>query len=271
MAQSAANPLTDAADPISNAVLRPEASLFVRQVLQGALANSAGAAAGWIPRAQALLANVMMNDHLNGWNVDIPFDVNAVQKYITDAINAKPPDPILALAHHAQGLICRAQGTPQGHQDALDAFTRALSCDGGFARAHAQIGNQKVLLGQETNSHGHFQIARSRALHHPATGYFNWGEGRAYFQEKNWEAAIILLNTSVTELPTVWYNRCYLAAAQDATGDATNKAAAQETLRDFRNAPGMPTLAQVKKSLQHRTGDPQTVAEARAKVLAFLP
>ena len=273
MAQAAVNPPADTADPISNAVIYPEASLFVRQILQAALSSSAGASAGWAPEAQALLANVMMNDYLNWWNQLLPVDVNDAQKYVTAAITSpNPPQSVLALAYHAQGLIYRSQRTPQRQQAAFDAFTKALSCDGGLARAHAQLGNQKVLLGQEKNSHGDFQDARNLAPHHPACGYFYWGEGRAYFQEADWSNAIKWLHKSVDALPTVWYNRCYLAAAQKNSPDAATQAAADGTINDFLSDSRFDnaTYRRIVPSLQPNSNDPQPVAAARAKVLAFV-
>ena len=105
MAQQSANPAADAADVISNAVVRPQASLFVRQILQSALANVAGSSSppAWVRDAQALLANVLMNDYLNWWNNAGPNELAAAQNAVSQAGNS-------ALATHAQGLIHRATG-----------------------------------------------------------------------------------------------------------------------------------------------------------------
>ncbi len=244
MAQETANPLPDTNDPLSNAVVRPEASLFIRQILQTALGSVSGQPT-WVSEAKALLANVLMNDVLNGWNVSDPVDLRKVEGYLNDVLTQPlppAPDPVVALASHAQGLFYRSQRTPQSQQLALEAFKKAVSYDDGFARAHAQLGNQLVLLGQEKSSHPHFSDARDRNPHHPARGYFDWGEGRAFFQEAallkdsggtpDWTQAINCLNTSVSELPTVWYNRLYLACAQATAGQTSQS---QSTLNDFNN------------------------------------
>jgi hypothetical protein len=268
MAQRTANSAGDTADPISNAVTSPQASLFIRQILQAALQNSAGAAQPWVAEAHALLANVMMNDCLNWWDDTVtPADA---QKHVDQAMGPpSPPDSVLALAHHAQGLIFRAQR----NQLPLKEFEKAVSLDPGFARAYAQVGNQTALGGDPTNSHGHFKTARCLAPYHPASGYFDWAEGRAYFLERNWPEAIKSLKSSVAKLKTVWYNRCYLAAAQDSSSNAADKADALKTKKDFIDASsipgsGIPTLKVVEDKLQ-KDSNPATSA-ARATVLAFL-
>lgn len=251
------------ADPLSSAVTSPEASLSLRQILQAALGSAGVATASWAPQAQALLANLLMNDYFNSWNQ--PVDVNLAQNAVNEAMAAPGlSDPVSALAHHAQGLVLRAQGD---QKSALASFEEARRLDPGFARAHAQAGNQKVRLGQEKNSHDDFQTARNLAPHHPASGYFDWGEGRACFQEQNWPQAIDLLMTSVETLGKVWYNRCYLAAAQEAAGDT---AAAKQTKANLVNQLGASALARAINSLQPNASDPPTVAAARKRVLDFL-
>jgi tetratricopeptide (TPR) repeat protein len=270
MAQSPAISATDTADAVSNAVITPDISLFIREILEKALTNPVGVAPRWAADAWALLANVLMNDYLNWWN-----DAGREElRQADDAVhNALALDPKLAFAHHAQGLIHRAQRTPKAQQAALECFTTARNSDGGFARAHAQLGNQMVLLGQEKDSHGHFQDARSLNSHHPACGYFDWGEGRAYFQEAasasapDWAPAIELLKKSINTLPTVWYNRCYLAAAQDAAGQTD---AAKDTMTKFINLFGKEVLKKAIASLQPRADDPESVAKARNAVLQFI-
>lgn len=182
------NSIANTADPISDAVLSPQGSLTVRQMLQAALANSpsASASASWVPQAQALLANVLMNDVLNQWNDAGQAEIAAAEVLASKAGNIPP-------AHHAQGLIYRAR---REHKLARQAFKRARDGDPGSARAHAQFGNQKTLLGREQEAHAPLDRARSLSPNHPASGYFYWGEGRAYFQEERWSNAINWLRMS---------------------------------------------------------------------------
>jgi tetratricopeptide (TPR) repeat protein len=244
-------------DPISNAVLSPEGSFFVRQILQSALANPATAAASWGLEAQAVLANILMNDVLNWWN-------DAGQNEVTAAQNAVNQAGDSALAHHARGLIYRFH---RQHKLAMQEFRTAKKIDPGFARVHAQFGNQKILLGRESEAHAPLDKARLLCPHHPACGYFHWAEGRAYFQEQLWSNAIYWLELSVKELPTVWYNRCYLACAYAAAGDA---AAARQAKQEFVNQFGQPILTRAINSLQPNVSDPATFAAARKRVLDFL-
>ena len=207
MVRQSADPAADTADMFSNAVVRPEASLFVRQILQSALANPAGfpSPPAWVPQAQALLANVLMNDYFNWWN-------DAGQNELAAARNAVSQAGDSASANHASGLIHRATG--QQHL-ALQAFRKAKRQEDGFARAHAQFGNQKAALAREDETQRAVDYALKLSPRHPACGYFYWAKGRAYFQKRDWANAIDWLQQSVNTLPTVWYNRCYLAAAQN--------------------------------------------------------
>jgi tetratricopeptide (TPR) repeat protein len=222
------------ADPVSGAVVSPEASLFTRELLKNALANPAAASAPWREKAQALLANVLMNDVLNWWNNADAAEVASAQNAVNQAGNS-------ALAQHVQGLIHRQRGN---HAGARSAFQQAVATDSRFARAHAQLGNQKALDGQASASHGDFAHARNLAPIHPASGYFYWGEGRAYFEEQDWAKAIDCLTKSVAALPSVWYNRCYLAAAQDAAGNST---AARQTVQDFISRFDQATFTRIKQ------------------------
>ncbi len=228
MADPAADPPADTADPVANAVVTPRASLFLRQMVQAALANRDAAPRAWTAHAHALLANLLMNDYLNSWNNAGPSELQQAREAADLAINL---DPDLPAAHHAAGLIKRARGD---HAAALAEFERAIALDAGYARAHAQVGNQKVLSGRASESHRHFAEARRLNRRHPAIGYFDWGEGRAYLEEENWQEAVRWLRRSVAALPTVWYNRCYLAYAQNQAG-ATSEA--RRTVRRFLDHP----------------------------------
>jgi tetratricopeptide (TPR) repeat protein len=233
-------------DPVSNPVLSPEASLFTRELLENALANPPAAAAGWRAKAQALLANVLMNDVLNGWNNAGQAEINNAQTQVNNAIAANPPNPVMALAQHAQGLIHRGARPNPNHAGAQAAFQNALNLDPGFARAQVQLANELVLSGGNTNqARAQIQTAINQNPLHPAVGYFYWAMGRAYFVDQNWPDAIKWLSKSVNALPTVTYNRAYLAAAKQHAG---NVRGAQITKRQFINNPqfGNPQLGNQK-------------------------
>ena len=264
MAQQSASPPADTADAVSNAVVTPAASLFIREILEKALTNPAGMAPRWAADAWALLANVLMNDYLNWWNYS---GLEELRKADDAAYNALALNSKLAFAHHAKGMVYRAG---REHKAALRAFKTAWRCDSGFARGHAQFGNQKVLLGRESEAHDPIAKARNLAPRHPGTGYFDWADGRAYFQEQDWPNAIKLLKMSVGELPTVWYNHCYLAAAQNSSPNAADNSDAPKTMNAFISRFGRPVLARAVASLQDNPADPQSVRDARQKVLKFI-
>ena len=230
MAQQTANP-ADTADAVANAVVTPEASLFIREILEKALTNPVGVAPRWAADAWALLANVLLNDYLNWWN---DAGLEELRKADDAAQNARALKPDVPFAHHAVGLVYRAR---RHHNAARKAFRTAKRLNSGFARGHAQFGNQKAFLNQLDEVQDPLDKAIQLNPHHPARGYFYWGKGRGYFQQAvgsnapaDWANAVKWLQESVDALPTVWYNRCYLAAAQDSAG---NKAVAQQTIQDF--------------------------------------
>jgi hypothetical protein len=243
MAKTASAPAATA-DPISDVMVSPQASLAARRFLQNVLRNTAGAPSDLVALVQALLANVLMNDVLNWWNGANDVQLGEARAAADEAIRLNGN---LALGYHARGLVRREDGDPQG---ASDDFAQALTLDQSFARAHAQQGNQKALRGQPQNSHGDFANARRYGPYHRAIAYFDWGEGRAFFEQAaqsdapaDWRNAIDCLTRSVTELQTVWYNRCYLAAAQYKSG---NQAGALQTIAKFKSDFDQTTFNRIK-------------------------
>ena len=215
--------VADPADPISHAVLSKEGSLFVRQILLSAVENPVGLDGHQLALANALLANVLMNDVLNGWNGAGLDQVAQARKAVGAARESNLP-----LMHHAEGLILRFE---KNHDGARQAFERAAVGDPSFARALAQIGNQWILLGEPGKAHENVDKAIKLSPNHPASGYFYWIKGRAFFHEEKWDQAVKWLAKSVEALPTVPYNRYYLACAQHH--------AAKNTLQTFINHPGL--------------------------------
>ena len=259
-----ASPLAATADPISDAVLSPEASLLARNLLQMVLAHSAGAPPILVATMQALLANVLMNDYWNWWNPAFPVRVADAQDAIDKAMQLNPPDIVRALVCHAQGLVHRANGQ---HNPARKAFREAKRLNSSFARAHAQFGNQKSYMDRLDEVQDPLDKAISLGQR-PATAYFYWGKGRGFFLQKDWPNAIDWLQRSAYALEGVWYTRCYLAAVQYTAGDAN---AARRTMQDFLNDPrfGRPVLARAVAALANQTGVPSLDA-ARKTVHDFL-
>jgi tetratricopeptide (TPR) repeat protein len=263
--------MASTADPIAYAAGSPEASLFNRHILHAAVNNSTDLTSDEIDEAKALLANVLMNDYLNWWNDAGDKELDWARDLVNQVLPSSPPpgpNPVLAPAYHARGLVNRALNHPDG---ALADFQHAVKQDPNFARAYAQIGNQTALNGDPQNSHQDFAIARGLAPNYSSFGYLDWGEGRAFFMEEKWDAAIGLLSQSVIELPTVWYNRLYLAAAQNNSTDRAIQATAPNTVRDFIALFGRGTLTDAKTALAKAKPGARALADAaRTVVLNFI-
>lgn len=246
-------------DVVCDAVTTPEASLLVRQILQVALAAQGSQQAPWCAEAWALLGNVLANDYLNGWN-------NAGRSELQDALNAVRQSKAVeknknsGLGRHAHGLIHRARGRPD---DALQAFNDAVVREDGFARAHAQLGNQLSLAGQTKQARAEVQTALKAHPCNPAAGYFHWIIGRSYFFDTRYASAINSLNRSVKMLPTVWYNRLYLVAAYELLGQVTE---AKAGLQDFYQQIGRWTLKDVQNKEKNNPSTNPIVVAARKKL-----
>jgi tetratricopeptide (TPR) repeat protein len=223
-------PGADTADALENSVTTPEASLFIREILEKALTNPVGVAPRWAADAWALLANVLLNDYLNWWNDAGLEELRRADHAAQNALALGPNSPF---AYHAVGLVCRAR---RRHNAARKAFRKAKRLDPEFARGHAQFGNQKAYMNRLDEVQAPLDTAINLSPCHPARGYFYWGKGRGYFLQavgsnapRDWADAVKWLKKSVDALPTVWYNRCYLAAAQA----VVDKAAGKQNIRDF--------------------------------------
>jgi tetratricopeptide (TPR) repeat protein len=232
------------ANAVSNLLGTPEASRFGREILETALTNPLGIAPHWSAEAWALLANILVNDYLRNWNDAGKEELKKAENAVQHALAI---DPDLALAHHSNGLIHRARGR---HKEAREAFEYAVQCDHEFARAHAQLANEMVLIGETEGALGQINKAIELGRHDPAVGTFYWIKGRLYFFEKKYEEAIQPLKDSVEAQPNVWYNRLYLASAytlaakahEAAGANARNKPKkfrdkAKKVLDDFRKHP----------------------------------
>jgi tetratricopeptide (TPR) repeat protein len=261
--QSANSP-ADTADAVANAVITPEVSLFIREILEKALTNPVGVAPRWEADAWALLANVLLNDYLNWWNYA---GLAELRKADDAAHNALALDTDLPFAHHAAGLVYRARGQ---HNAARKAFRTAKQKDPGFARGHAQFGNEKSYLCRLDEVQDPLNTAINIDPLHPASGYFYWGKGRGFFLLEDWPNAILWLKKSVVSLPKVWYNRCYLAAAQHSSADPGDNAAAPQTMQEFLDLFGRRVLKRAVASLEDDSSDPQALRDARRTVRDYI-
>src|SRR4051794_1905691 len=161
------------ANTASNALVTPETSLFLREILEKALTNPVGVAPRWAAEAWAMLANILVNDYLHGWNHAGKEELNKAEDA---AENALALNRDLPLAHHARGLVHRARGQ---HPEALEAFAGAVDLDPDFARALAQKANEWALLGVPRKALPRVERAIQLSPHDPALGSFYWVKGRA--------------------------------------------------------------------------------------------
>jgi adenylate cyclase len=241
------------ADAASNALVAPESSRFIREILEIALTNPVGVAPRWSADAWALLANVLVNDYLHHWNHAGEAELTKAEEAVQNALAMAPK---LALAHHANGLIYRARGK---HQAAFDAFARAVESEPAFARAQAQKGNQLVLLGKPKDALPYVDEAIKLSPHDQALGIFYWIKGRAHFFAEEFDAAIPALQKSVDIHPTVWYNWLYLVSAHALLPSGTGIKDAKEILEQFSRQPKFGKLT-LKDVIEYEEANPNSDA-----------
>ncbi len=186
----------------------PERHLAARQFLEESLQRDPQSAESW-----SQLAGVLVNDYLNNWN-EVKQSAEAGKDLLRRAERALAEalkiDPTVAAAHLADGFIRRAKGE---HQEALDAFDRAVQLDPNSARAYAQKANQLVMVGRPKEAPPLVLKAIALSPRDPYAGTFYWVIGRAYFVMQNYDDAIVWLRKAVEVRPNVWYSRAYLLAA----------------------------------------------------------
>jgi adenylate cyclase len=199
--------------------------LVARRYLEDSLQLDPRSAEGW-----SQLAHLLINDYLNNWlqRDENPHDL---RQRAEDAVRkALDIDPSIAMAHQADGLVHRAKGE---HQQALDAFDRAIYLDRNFSRAYAQKANQLVMVGRAQEAPPLVLKAIALSPRDPILGVFYWIIGRAYFVMANYNDAIIWLRKSVELTPDYWYSEAYLLAAYALTMRLQEHEAAS-TLSDYK-------------------------------------
>lgn len=241
----------DIGDMLADAFVTPEASHFFQKVLAKALHGEPNLSDQDSAHASALLANLLVNDHLNGWDTSENL-VKRAEKALQEA-RARDTGKHAAFIRHVQGLIHRAD---EAHENACTIFQEAVDSGRGFARFHAQLGNQKLRYGEVESAHKHVDEAIRLSPHHPACGYFYWVKGRAFFQEEKWDEAVEWLKKSVDALPTVWYNRAYLASALHHAAEAVRGTIEQQK-------GGSNKLRELTSDIEAKGGEHERVAGAR--------
>jgi tetratricopeptide (TPR) repeat protein len=156
------------------------------------------------------LAHLLMNDYYSHWlepNESLDDLRNEAATFVRKALEI---NPLIPIAHQADGLVHRARGE---HEEALDAFDRALQLDPNFARAWAQRANELVMLGRPEEALPFAFKAITLSPRDPALPVFYWIVGRAYFVMEDYKNAIVWLRKSVEMRGDAWYTRAYLISA----------------------------------------------------------
>jgi len=187
---------------------------LARDMLEAATQLDPGAA-----DAAAWLADLTMSDYLNYWNNAgraALLEASALTEQLTAAV-APPP-----LAYYAQGFVQRAHGK---HVDARYSFQLARTADPKFARAFAHEGAQQINLGNWDAGQQLVDQAIAMDPASPSIGVFQCMKGRGYFFEAvagnaaRMTDAITWLERSRASRPDLWYNRAYLIAAYQLSGN----------------------------------------------------
>lgn len=232
----------------------PEHTAAVRELLQQSVRLDPNSAEAW-----ARVAEVIVSDHLNGWNGTGKEQVLEAEDAAHRALRI---DPTNALAHLANGLIHRTRGD---HHSALEAFDRAIELDPNFAFAYAHKGSELTLVGRAAETPVCVEQALRLSPNDPSIGVFHWILGRADFYAERYEEAVRWLHRSVQARPNLWYNRLHLVGAYALLGKRDDAAGA---LADFNRRFTQPvyTLAFVKQREEANPNTHPAVVAARDRL-----
>jgi tetratricopeptide (TPR) repeat protein len=178
-----------------------------------------------------LHAITVVCDYLNHWNNTTLKEVAEQARLINRILKANPG---YYLAHYAKGFVHRARNQHRAaHREFGEAFRLSAQP---FARARAQQGEELIYLGRFAAGIAEVEAALRMRPESVAGGMFHWMIGRAQFFEGNYAEAVPHLEQSIAQWPSLWYNRCYLIAAQYRAGNpaaATQALAALNSVGDF--------------------------------------
>jgi tetratricopeptide (TPR) repeat protein len=215
----------------------PQNTAFVREILGAALEKAMSVAPHFqTAEAWATLANALICDHLNRWNLDKPSGLKQAEDAVRQALAI---DGDLPLAHFVDGFAKRANGD---HQAALLAFDKALQLKPDFARALAQKANELINVGQPQAAPPFVEKAIKLNPQSPSLGMYYWILGKAHFFAANYSESIKWLEKSIAVRGNLWYSRLYLISALAITGQLKQ---AEEALNDLNTKFGQYTLTRV--------------------------
>ncbi len=200
----------------------PESSLAARKSLEASLALDPNSAEAW-----SQLALVLVRDFMRNWNHATREDLARSEEALRKALTI---DRSIAMAHMAEGYIRQVKGD---HQEALDAFDRAIALNPNLAIAWAKKGHQLVFLGRAKEAPALVKKAFTISPRDPELWMFHWILGQAYFTMGDYDNAINWLQKSVELQPTLWWNRAYLISAYGLTGRLGHHEA-QTALSEYR-------------------------------------
>jgi tetratricopeptide (TPR) repeat protein len=202
----------------------PEKFLEARRHVQNALKLDQ------IPEALANLADWLVSDYLNKYNNTTIADVDAAEGLIAAALFI---DSNVWMAYYARGFTNSVRGQ---HQASFNDFEKVTQLNGAWkGRAYAQMGNQKLFLGDPEQAVQYGLQAIQVSPKDPSIGVFNWVVGRAYFSlpAPDYVNAVKYLYQSVQDRPNLWFSQAWLIAAYWLKADKTN---AQAALTQFQTA-----------------------------------
>ena len=186
-----------------------------------------------IPEALAERANLLVSDYLNKYNNPTIANVGTAEALIAAALFI---DSSVWRAYYARGFTNSVRGR---HQASFDDFAKVTKAKGAKAigawkgRAYAQMGNQKLFLGdpQQAVQYGKKAIKVSPNDH--SIGIFKWVVGRASFSlpAPDYGNAVKYLSQSVQVRKNLWFSQAWLIAACWLKPDKKN---AQAALTDFK-------------------------------------
>jgi adenylate cyclase len=159
------------------------------------------------------LAMILVARTIEGWSSSLQEDQARAEQLLVEALEH---DPNRSMAHHAMGILRRAQNRLPEAQLALQ---RAIALDPNDAGAIYQVGLVFMYVGRPEAAIPHIEKAIRLSPRDPSVSAMYYGLGRCHLLLSNVDQAIELFERVRMANPRYWDVRAWLAGALGLKGD----------------------------------------------------
>jgi TolB-like protein/DNA-binding winged helix-turn-helix (wHTH) protein/Tfp pilus assembly protein PilF len=159
------------------------------------------------------LATILVSNIADGWSGGAKRDLPRAEELLLEALER---DPNRSMAHYAMAMVRRSQGRLI---ESKMEFEAAIALDRNNARAHFNLGQTLILLGQPEAAIPHVEKALRLNPYDPNAANFYWSLGMSYLLLNDPDRAIEFLTRARAGNPHGYYVHMSLAGALGLKGN----------------------------------------------------